>query len=307
MDIRRGVFVPNLVTMGNGICGFAALIKIFKIEIVQNPMGGYAFSNPELFSTAAWLILLGMIFDVFDGQIARLSGKTSDLGAQLDSLCDLVTFGLAPAALVIRLNMVYEGIWGKVVWFFCLAYFLGALLRLARFNAENEHDASAHLCFKGLPTPAAAGCVASLLIFHNYIVQFSKRELEWLGRFVGQEAVQDLFRWIPLALPVLMLILGYTMVSSRLKYAHIASRILNRRQSFEFFVSLVFLTVLAAVVPEVVLPLMFIGYLAYTPVVALMKKLLGKKKEPPPRGSIAADDQQIENFMTEPPLNGRYP
>jgi CDP-diacylglycerol--serine O-phosphatidyltransferase len=302
MKIRRVVFLPNLFTLGNGICGFAALVKTYKVGIITTPAGALQFDHPQLFATAAWLILLGMVFDVFDGKVARLSGRTSDLGAQLDSLCDLTTFGLAPAALVIRLNMVYPEMWGKVTWFFCLAYFLGALLRLARFNAENDHDESAHLCFKGLPSPAAAGCVASLVIFHRYVLAFHEKELVWLGQWLGAEAIQGAVGWIPQALPILMLVLGYTMVSSRLKYDHLASRIFNRGHSFEFMVSLIFGVILLAVFPEVVLPIMFIGYLASTPISALVGKIRSFRRGSGPGspgaspGSRSGHGEEVELF-----------
>jgi CDP-diacylglycerol--serine O-phosphatidyltransferase len=277
MKLPHGAFLPNLFTLGNGVCGFAALINVLSVRIVDEG-GALRFDRPELFATAAWLILAGMVFDVFDGTVARLSGKTSDLGAQLDSLSDLTTFGMAPAALVISMNGIYTNPWGRIVWFFCLAYFLGAMLRLARFNAETDHEESSHLCFKGLPSPAAAGCVASLVIFYRYIFAFRQRELLWLENFVSKEVLQAAAGWIPLALPFLMLVLGYTMVSSRLKYEHVASRILNRGQSFETFVYLTFGAVLAAVIPELVLPVVFIGYLVYTPVVALVRHLRGMRR-----------------------------
>jgi CDP-diacylglycerol---serine O-phosphatidyltransferase len=302
MDIRRGAFLPNLITVGNGVCGFAALVNALKIQVVPDPTtGALDFTNPKLFAWSAWLILIGMVFDVFDGKVARLSGRTSDLGAQLDSLCDLTTFGLAPAVLVVRLGMIYPDPWGKAVWFFCLAYFLGALLRLARFNAENEHEEEHHLCFKGLPSPGAAGCVASLVIFHRYITEFTQKELHWLEHLVAKETVQRAFFWIPYALPILMLILGYTMVSSRLKYDHVASRIFNRRHSFEFFVSLVFASLLAAVVPEVVLPAVFIGYLAWTPLVAGWRRIRGKGK----KGVDGRSRDAGDGFLVEPPLDRR--
>ena len=268
MKLRSGAFLPNLITTGNGICGFAAIVKLLKIEIVASTVPGEpgTFVNPEEFAVAAWLILLGMVFDVFDGQVARLSKATSDLGAQLDSFCDLITFGVAPALLVLRLNMVYtHPFWQHLVWFLCLAYFVGALLRLARFNVENDHDADAHLAFKGLPTPAAAGCVASLVIFYNYVLQFQAGELEFLSRYVEKESIQEIGYSLPYILPALALVLGWTMVSDRLKFDHVASQLFHRSQTFNLFVYLVFGVILAFIFPEVVLPLVFIGYLFFTP------------------------------------------
>jgi CDP-diacylglycerol---serine O-phosphatidyltransferase len=306
MDIRRGVFLPNLITMGNGVCGFAALVKIMKINVVVSPTTGLLeFDQPRLFGMAAWLILAGMLFDVFDGKLARLSGRTSDLGAQLDSLCDLTTFGLAPAALVVRLNMIYDPMWQYFAWFFALAYFLGALLRLARFNAENAHDESAHMCFKGLPSPAAAGCVASLVIFHRYIYDFNDRKLSWLAQYVvSQETIQAAFLWIPFALAFLALFLGYTMVSSRLKYVHVATRIF-RRQSFEFLVSLIFGAILAWLFREIVLPVVFIGYLFYTPISTLVRKFRRRGDGPPSDEREPDGGRDLDEFLQEPPVERR--
>jgi len=296
MRIRAGGFIPNLCTLGNGVCGFAAIVKLLKVQLVQGPGGAITFDRPELFAEAAAFILWGMVFDVFDGKLARRFGNASDLGAQLDSLCDLTTFGLAPALLVVRLNMLSDGLWQKIVWFFSLAYFVGAALRLARFNAENEPDESAHLCFKGLPSPAAAGCVASLVIFHQYIMAFQERELQWLGTIVSKEAVQGAFSWIPSALPALVLALGYTMVSTHLKYTHVATQIFHRRQSFEFLVTLTFGIILAWVVREVILPVIFIGYLAYTPLRGLLRKIGRPPPPTPPEGTLEGEHTSAEGL-----------
>ncbi len=265
MKLRSGAFLPNLITTGNGICGFAAIVKLMKIEVVAAADGTLSFTNPEEFVMAAWLIVLGMVFDVFDGQVARFSNATSDLGAQLDSFCDLLTFGVAPALLVVRLNMVYSDFWQKIVWFLCLAYFVGALLRLARFNVENDHAEDAHLAFKGLPTPAAAGCIASLVIFSGYLTVSEKRELVYLAEFLPEGALQSIGGDIPYILPVLALVLGWTMVSDRLKFDHVATQLFHRNQSFNLLAYLLFGGALAFILPEVILPLIFIGYLFYTP------------------------------------------
>jgi CDP-diacylglycerol--serine O-phosphatidyltransferase len=266
MEINRNVLLPNLVTVGNGICGFAALVVLFKADV--KPGGGPASAEASAyFAGAAWLILLGMVFDVFDGKVARMSGGSSALGAQLDSLCDLITFGLVPALMMLRLNMGYSPIWQRVVWSFSLAYFLGAMLRLARFTAENEPDEGAHLAFKGLPSPGAAGCISSLVLFYIYIYDFKEKELQWMSGMseLIKRDLQSAVAYIPVALPVLGLILGFTMVSNRLLFDHIGSRFFNRKHSFDFFVYVIFGVILVAVVPEIILPILFLGYLLYTP------------------------------------------
>lgn len=278
MEINRSVLLPNLLTVGNGVCGFAALLHLFKAELAP---GGVPleFVSSQVFVTSAWLVLLGMVFDVFDGKVARMSGGSSALGAQLDSLCDLITFGLVPAALMIRLNMGYTQMWWqRIVWIFSLAYFLGALLRLARFTAENEPDESAHEAFKGLPSPGAAGCVASLVIFYGYIVDFKSWELRVISDWVSLEALRSIVSFIPICLPILGLIIGFTMISDKLRFEHFGSWFFNRKPSFDFFAYCVFGILLVAVLPEVILPLLFLGYLVSSPLRWVARQLFRSKR-----------------------------
>ena len=263
MELRPGSLFANLLTIGNGVCGFAALVELSKI--VEPQAAETIESNTRHQLVAGYLILLGMLFDAFDGKVARMVKGSTELGAQLDSLCDLVTFGVVPAFMIVQMNLGGDPRWVHMVWFLSLAYFLGALLRLARFNVENSPEEDAHLCFKGLPSPAAAGCVASLVIFQAYVLQARQAEFGWFSAPV----LQDMQAWagaLTYIMPFLAIFLGFTMVSSRLKFEHIGSRIFATAHSWEFFVSLVFAAVLLAVVPEVFLPIAFIGYLIWTPV-----------------------------------------
>ncbi len=269
MEINRNVLLPNLVTVGNGICGFWALAHLFKAEW-KGP-GPLDFVDPTVFSTAAWLILLGMVFDVFDGKVARMSGGESALGAQLDSLCDLVTFGVAPAVLMLRLSVSDSPQWQRVVWFFSLAYFLCAMFRLARFTAENEPDDTAHVAFKGLPSPGAAGCVASLVILCWYLVARDKIELRWLATLVAPEVLQVVALGIVRVLPPLGLLLGFAMVSSQLRFDHMGSWLFGRKHGFDFYVYLIFGGIMAALIPEVIIPLLFLGYLVTTPLKSIYR------------------------------------
>ena len=275
MELRPGSVFANLLTIGNGVCGFAALVKLSKIEVASDG----TLLNPENLVFAGYLVLLGMLFDAFDGKVARMVKGSTELGAQLDSLCDLVTFGLVPALMIVQMNLDGSPRWLNMVWFFSLAYFLGALLRLARFNVENAPEEEAHLCFKGLPSPAAAGCVASLVIFQGYVLKAEQAELKWLAEYVPVETMIAYVGAVNYLLPFLGVILGFTMVSSRLKFEHIGSRIFGRSHSWEFFVSLIFAALFLAIIPEVFLPLAFIGYLIWTPVVFLFRLVFfGRRK-----------------------------
>src|SRR6516162_7358573 len=120
------------------------------------------------FLLSSGLIIAAMIFDALDGYAARLSKTASDFGGQLDSLCDAISFGAAPGFLLLRLGQDWDKpLIRQAVAIIAALYVVCAVLRLARFNTENSPDPAAHKRFKGLPSPAAAGCVVSLAILRS--------------------------------------------------------------------------------------------------------------------------------------------
>ncbi len=138
--------IPNLLTLCNLLCGVTAAV--------------FALRYGDL-STAFALIILGAVFDFFDGFAARLLNGYSELGVQLDSLADMVTFGVAPAASLFVLGMGAEAWWIPAGWNLAWGTFVVAAcaaLRLARFNVDPSQSSE----FLGLPTPAAALFCASL-------------------------------------------------------------------------------------------------------------------------------------------------
>ncbi len=263
--------IANLLTLGNAVCGFIAIALMATADRGQAGL-------PLEIKWAAWLIFLGMVFDMLDGRVARSTGTTSELGAQLDTLADMITFGAAPALIVLRMHdlpQVWPGhVPDWILWCFCTAYFLGAVLRLARFTVENVPDESAHLCFKGIPSPGAAGMVASLTMFYFYLKEFSQKELEWLPAW--KEPLQAFANVIPGLLPLLALLLGYTMVSNRLRYMHVVSRFLSRR-GFDAFAYVTFGLLLLVLLPEITLPTVFLVYLLSSPVQLLIERLRARK------------------------------
>jgi CDP-diacylglycerol--serine O-phosphatidyltransferase len=144
--VKRGIFIlPTLFTTGNLVMGCLSIIMILD--------GG---EGAALACAAA--IFAGAIFDLFDGMIARLTGSTSDFGAEFDSLSDLVTFGVAPAMLAYVYCLSSLGAVGVIAacWYAtCTAW------RLARFNSAAENHFGG---FSGLPSPAAALTVASFIV-----------------------------------------------------------------------------------------------------------------------------------------------
>ena len=141
---RGAAQLPSALTMVNLFLGCAAIIRALHGD----------------FAVAAELIVGAALFDVLDGGVARLTGTCSALGAQLDSLADLVSFGVAPAVLAFEWGLADHGLPFAVAF----VYVLAAALRLARFNvAHAEADPGV---FTGLPSPAAAGLIVSVVAFH---------------------------------------------------------------------------------------------------------------------------------------------
>jgi CDP-diacylglycerol--serine O-phosphatidyltransferase len=167
--------LPSLVTLMNGFCGFTAIVFASKgLDAVWKP-NLLPKISVSYFALAGYMIFLGMVADVLDGHVARISKSTSSFGAQLDSLCDAISFGVAPAFLMLKLIDVYSyqlhfgndrltQLFERAVFLIAIVFAMCAIIRLARFNVETEEE-SAHLSFAGLPTPPAAGLVVSMVIF----------------------------------------------------------------------------------------------------------------------------------------------
>lgn len=143
--MKRVDILPNLLSLGNMYCGLAAI---------------FAVSGGD-FERAAWLIMLAILFDAFDGKVARLTNTVSEFGKQLDSLSDVVSFGIAPALLIYRGVMTPDS---RAAVLIASVYATTTLLRLARFNAGGISTGGRHH-FIGLPAPAAGGMVASYTLF----------------------------------------------------------------------------------------------------------------------------------------------
>ncbi|MEZ5431412.1 MAG: CDP-alcohol phosphatidyltransferase family protein [Verrucomicrobiales bacterium] len=149
--------LPNLMTAGNLACGFWAIVKIF--EGMRNPDGG---TNPYYIAIAS--ILGACLFDSLDGRIARIKGQESLFGREFDSIADIVSFGLAPALLV--MDIVLRDFDARLGWTIAFIYLLCGGMRLARFNClAAMNPGSSSKDFVGFPIPAAAGLIASLTVF----------------------------------------------------------------------------------------------------------------------------------------------
>lgn len=155
MNIKK--YIPNLLTLGNLFCGTVATIFAVQGEFVP----------------AAFFVVLGIIFDFFDGFVARLLNVSGELGKQLDSLADMVTSGVVPGIIMLKLfgdteigveNFSDEFVLPSFLSFFGLLLTLGACYRLAKFNIDTRQSES----FIGLPTPAMSLFVISLPLILEY-------------------------------------------------------------------------------------------------------------------------------------------
>lgn len=141
--------LPHLLTIGNLASGVVSVILTTK--------GHYL--------PAAWLVFLSMIFDAFDGRVARWLKAEGDFGKQLDSLADLVAFGVAPALLLFQVNLQYLGPWG---WAIAALFPICGALRLARFNLLNIKG---H--FVGIPITASGGLLASFIVYGERLTHWA--------------------------------------------------------------------------------------------------------------------------------------
>src|SRR6266550_3125874 len=156
--LRRGIFlIPSLFTTGNLVCGYYASAASLA--------GG-----TDDFDRAAKAIGLAILFDSLDGRVARLTGTNTEFGMQLDSLADVVSFGIAPAVVAYAWgtrslpgdgSVAFQQI-GEFGWVCCLAFLICCAWRLARFNVQGMAPGSSKY-FVGMPTPAAAGVIAALV------------------------------------------------------------------------------------------------------------------------------------------------
>ncbi len=224
--------LPSLITMLNGLCGFTAIVLT---GLSSKYVLGGQFTT---FAAAGYMVLIAMIADMLDGRVARMSQNTSSFGGQLDSLCDMISFGAAPAFIAMKimeqnvlaagLNPVLETYLQRFFWLAAAAYVSCTAIRLARFNVENEEDESAHMSFIGLPSPAAAGVLVSIVIFHEETLP------EMLEK--GSSFYTALQNTIVFTLPFILLGTAILMVS-RIRYTHILNRYFKGKKPFEYLLT----------------------------------------------------------------------
>jgi CDP-diacylglycerol--serine O-phosphatidyltransferase len=249
--IRTISVFPTLLTLGNLICGFFAIVVAARIEKPQE-LAGIDIIDTTNVMLSGCLIFLAMVFDGLDGYVARLARTTSDFGAQLDSLCDVVSFGVAPGFLLVKMCPRFTYVHSQAVWVIAAAYAACAALRLARFNVETN-DEDDHLYFSGLPSPAAAAVIASFAIMFYAL----RQDINPL-----KEGVDNVLQVV---LPFFGLLVALLMVS-RIRYPHITNRVLRGQRSFGHLVAVVFFFVAIMVVPGYAVPIAACAFVLCGPI-----------------------------------------
>jgi len=227
--MRKGIYIlPNLITAGSLFCGFFALLRTLQ----------------EDFYTAAVFILASGLLDGMDGKIARYTNTTTRFGVEFDSLADVIAFCVAPGILVYAWALEP---FGRMGWLAAFLFVVCGALRLARFNLQGSTVESRF--FSGLPTPAAAGVIATgVLVFYE----------------AGDTGISR-----HLTVLIVTYLLAFLMVST-FKYYGFKDIELFRRKPFRWLVIAILLLIVVAYAPEYTLFGLFFAYFISGPILSLV-------------------------------------
>ncbi|HEY7585823.1 MAG TPA: CDP-diacylglycerol--serine O-phosphatidyltransferase [Candidatus Deferrimicrobiaceae bacterium] len=239
-SVARGIYIlPNLITSGSLFAGFYSIAATYNGQ----------------FEKAAMAIIAGVVLDGLDGRVARMTRTTTRFGVEYDSLADLVSFGVAPAFLVYGWALSQFGRWG---WLAAFLFLICGALRLARFNVQINTVEKGQ--FNGLPIPAAATFVASIILLFYY-----------LGGSGG-------FKHLALLLAIY--VLAFLMVST-VKYNSFKDLEAFRRRPFNTLVVFIFLALLLAAEPQVMIFLFTSAYVVSGPIGELVDAIRHRRGKLP--------------------------
>ena len=248
---RRGIYIlPNIFTSLNLFCGFYAVIA----------------SIDGKFLAAAVAIIIGVVFDILDGKIARATNTTSKFGIEYDSLADLISFGLAPGVMIFLWALKPLG---RIGWLAAFLFMACGALRLARFNSQAGTVSSDY--FVGLPIPAGAGMSAAAVLFcHRF-------------GFSG--------KLHPILILVLLYLLSFLMVST-IKYNSFKKPELFKKMNFNVLVAVILVLIFIAAQPSIALFLLGITYVISGPFSAIRHHKQAKKEK--------AETRKIDDHHSSP-------
>lgn len=258
-DKKIRFLLPNLLTTGCLFFGFLSIISSLSADFKQ----------------AAIYILIAGIFDGLDGRIARLTNATSRFGIEYDSLSDLVSFGVAPSLLAYTWFLRE---FDRIGWIVSFLYVATAALRLSRFNTLSLNPTVDRAYFLGLPSPAAAFSIATLVIALNYFG-------------IEKNNLTPIIFTIVITLSILMV--------SNIKYYSFKKIDHLRISNFILMVSIVFVFTILAIEPNTSIFILVYTYVLSGPVFSLIRLFSKKKSTTTYTQSIIQDFQQKETNETE--------
>ncbi|MDR0501958.1 MAG: CDP-diacylglycerol--serine O-phosphatidyltransferase [Treponema sp.] len=258
-ELRKGIYIlPSLFTCGNMSFGILSIFSSISGDFIQ----------------AAWFLIGALACDIIDGRVARMTKTTSEFGLQLDSLSDLVSFGVAPAIMMYTLvlnQMEKIGIAIAVLYVLCSA------LRLARFNVlAQSGEVQKH--FVGLPTPASAGVIISFVLSYQLLAP-----AEYSLNFKTIPALMEFMPAFFKIMPVAIVVLSFLMVSN-VPYTSFKKIKLTRIRTIEVFALMIVLIILIVIFPQNTIFIIFTiyaasGLLFYIPRMLLKRKNKQQKTE----------------------------
>ncbi len=295
--LKSLAFIPTFITLGNLLCGFAAIHFALRAMYELGgglpedlprglPAGLLERMLPSFLSVGAGLVILGGVFDALDGLLARVTRSTTDFGGQLDSLADVVTFGVAPAVLTVVLmtthlageailpSPISEHLVGRFAWVSSAVYVAFVAIRLARYNVEHSKPEFDHRAFRGLPSPGAAFGIAALIILQQ-------------DPHYGEAAHTS----IVYALPFVALVAAYLMVS-RIPYVRFHRTYLLGRKPFGQLVGFVAIFALFWLYKAPMLVLLVFWYWLSGPVALLVMRF--RRQQSTPTTEVSATDSDSE-------------
>ena len=246
--MRKGIYIlPNLITLASMFAGFYSIVASLNSD----------------YEKAAWAIMIASVFDVLDGWVARITHTTTKFGIEIDSLSDVISFGVAPGVLVYTWTL---SSFGKIGWLGSFFLVACAALRLARFNVQMGGAEKKH--FTGLPTPAAALVIATTVLAYEEVIRILEHlRLVQLADVIGKDY------WV---LALTFLLAG--LMVSNITYHSLKEANLKERRPFGILVVIAAFFAVVAYHPELVLFLVSISYVALGLVEAFFK--LFKRQKP---------------------------
>lgn len=293
--LKSLAFAPTLLTLGNLLCGFAAIH--FALRAMYDLGAGVPATPtpplhqslmertlPPFLSVGAGLVLVGVALDFLDGLLARVTRSTTNFGGQLDSLADVVSFGVAPAILMVAFmtqelaaesivpSPVSEHIMGRAAWVAAAIYLAFTAVRLARFNVEHARADFDYRTFHGMPSPAAAGVLMAIILLPEV-------ELGNLGRSI-----------VVYTMPLVTLVIAFLMIS-RISYRRFHRAYFLGRRPFSHVITAVFLLAMCWLVKSAALLLIVLWYAASGPTFLLARRLRERQGH---NESLAAEQRRAD-------------